>query len=293
MNIKTLLLTDILIDQQLQTRAAMNAEVVKEYQEAIEAMQEFPPVTVFNEGKNYFLADGWHRIRAYRNLDRDRISAKVYVGSHRDAFLHALSANAEHGLRRSQFDKRRAVQMALEDKEIGQKTNREIAKLCRVSHTYVNRVRESLKPKAQSQELASKTSNWPKSEAKVETFPPDTPDEDESYGSYTELDEALDTNAALAEEIERLNDRLAVSALAGTEEEKAQAAATIESLRTEVKLLTVERDSLRFSRDTCMNENAELKSQCAKYSAVIKKLNKQLEQLETELQFYRAVEGAS
>lgn len=97
----------------------------------------------------------------------------------------------------------------------------------------------------------------------------------------------------MAEEIERLNDRLAVSALAGTEEEKAQAAATIESLRTEVKLLTVERDSLRFSRDTCMNENAELKSQCAKYSAVIKKLNKQLEQLETELQFYRAVEGAS
>ena len=291
MTIQSLLINQITLDHSLQSRSAMNESTISDYQEIIETSLELPPVTVFHDGEKHYLADGWHRLEAHKRAGRDRVIADIKDGSHRDAFLHALSANATHGLRRSQSDKRRAVQMALEDDEIGRQTNREIAKLCKVSHTFVNSTRESLKQKANRRELVVKTSNWPKTEAKVETFPHDLSDEDILHEPYTYHDEALDTITALAEENERLIDRLAITALDATEEEKSQAAETINNLRSDLKLLTIERNSLRDSRNSYQYENAELKRQCAKYLAVIKKLNEQIASLQDELSFYRAIGG--
>ena len=291
MTIQTLMINQITVDHGLQTREAIHDVTIKEYQEAIEATAELPPVTVFHDDNDYRLADGFHRLQAYKNLGRDRISAKVISGGRRDAFLHALAANAEHGLRRSQSDKRRAVQMALEEGEIGQKTNREIANLCKVSHTFVASVRSASEPKIDKKPNKSAASNWPKPDNKVATLPHDLSDDDISHDSYTEHDEALDTITDLAEENQRLNDRLAIAAMDATEEEKAMAAGTIESLRQEVRLLTTECNSLKDSRNSYQNENAELKQQCQKYQAVMKKLNQQIDSLQDELSFYREVGG--
>lgn len=128
--------------------------------------------------------------------------------------------------------------------------------------------------------------------SKVATLPYDMSDQDISYEPYTDHDEALNTITALADENERLNDRLAIEALDATKEEKNKAAETISTVRAELNLMTVERDNLKASRNTYQNENAELKMQCSKYLAVIKKLNEQLEKREAELEFYRAVGGA-
>jgi len=52
------------------------------------------------------------------------------------------AANAAHGIRRSNADKRRAVEMLLSDEEWRQLSNIRNARRCVVSHTFVNSVRE-------------------------------------------------------------------------------------------------------------------------------------------------------
>lgn len=63
-------------------------------------------------------------------------------GGLRDAILHSAGANAAHGLRRTNADKRRAVLMLLEDGEWSQWSDREIGRQCVVDHKTVTRLRE-------------------------------------------------------------------------------------------------------------------------------------------------------
>lgn len=62
-------------------------------------------------------------------------------GGLRDAILHSAGANATHGLRRTNDDKRRAVLMLLQDNEWGQWNNSEIGRRCAVDHKTVARLR--------------------------------------------------------------------------------------------------------------------------------------------------------
>jgi hypothetical protein len=55
------------------------------------------------------------------------IEAEVYQGTKRDAFLACLKANGKHGKPRTPDERRYVVQMALEDIELGEKTDTEIA----------------------------------------------------------------------------------------------------------------------------------------------------------------------
>ena len=290
MTIKTLLINEISVDPNLQSRVAINQNVVNDYADAIQSTDTLPPLTVFHDGICYFLADGFHRLQAHKKLGRDRVSVEVMEGGRRDAFIFALSANAEHGLRRSHADKRRAAQMALEDPELGQCSNREIAKLCKVSHSFVNATRESLKAKPCIKASVAQT-NWPKPEPRVETFPHELSDEDILQESYTELDEARDMNKSLAEELELANDRVAIAALDATEEEKHLYAKTLEDLRAENKTLSIMNHTLTISRDEQMNKNSELIRQCNYLDNRNKKLNQQITKLQDELSFYRSAGG--
>lgn len=65
-------------------------------------------------------------------------------GGLRDVILHSAGANAAHGLRRTNADKRRAVLMLLQDHEWGAWANREIARRCAVSADLVGVVRRDL-----------------------------------------------------------------------------------------------------------------------------------------------------
>jgi outer membrane murein-binding lipoprotein Lpp len=58
--------------------------------------------------------------------------------------LHSVGANAVHGLRRSNDDKRNAVTMLLNDAEWTNLSDREIARACAVSHNFVSEVRKSI-----------------------------------------------------------------------------------------------------------------------------------------------------
>lgn len=90
-----------------------------------------------------WLADGFHRVAAARQAGLVDIEAIVHDGGRREALLHAVGANARHGLRRGNADKRRAVELPLADAEWGAKSSNWIAQTCGVSQPFVAQVRES------------------------------------------------------------------------------------------------------------------------------------------------------
>lgn len=137
-------LFEIRVDGGTQSRAALSQAVIDEYAETIRDGSDFPPVTVFHDGKEYWLADGFHRIEAYRKAGAIEIEADIRQGEKREAILFSVGANAAHGLRRTNDDKRRAVMTLLYDKEWSLWSDREIATQCRVSHTFVAKQRNDL-----------------------------------------------------------------------------------------------------------------------------------------------------
>lgn len=135
----------IRLDGGTQSRAAINEATVAEYVEAMgDENTVFPPITVYFDGRDYWLADGFHRLEAWRRIGRTDIPADVRQGDRRRAILHSVAANSAHGLRRSNEDKRRAVLTLLEDAEWSQWSDREIARRCAVSHPFVANLRASL-----------------------------------------------------------------------------------------------------------------------------------------------------
>jgi len=124
--------------------AGIDPAVVADYADAMEAGATFPPIIVFFDGTQYWPGDGFHRIEAARRIDRAAISADVRKGGQRDALLLAASANATHGLRRTQADKRQSIETLLRDPEWSRWSDREIGKACAVDHKTVGKVRREL-----------------------------------------------------------------------------------------------------------------------------------------------------
>jgi len=138
-------LSYIAADPDLQPRAGMNLETIEDYASDMRRGVQFPPLVVFHDGKSsYWLADGFHRLGAARAIGSKTILCEVRHGGKREALLYSVGCNAAHGQRRSNDDKRLAVSKLLKDKKWGKWSDREIAKRCHVSHTFVDNLRTSL-----------------------------------------------------------------------------------------------------------------------------------------------------
>lgn len=135
-------LTAIRVDGGTQPRAQTEENVIQEYADAMREGVQFPKVIVFYDGAAYWLADGFHRVEAAKRVGHTDIAAEVRQGTQRDAILFSVGANADHGLRRTNFDKQRAVQRLLSDDEWANWSNREIARRCAVSESLVRSLRE-------------------------------------------------------------------------------------------------------------------------------------------------------
>ena len=166
-------LSNIRIDGGTQSRACINEHVVTDYAEAIQAGTQFPSVIVYFDGSVYWLADGFHRVQAYQRAGVERVSAEVRQGTQRDAILYSVGANASHGLRRTNEDKRRAVETLLSDAEWSKWSDREIARRCSVSSPMVAGLRPKLTVKVYSEEpdsLAEKVVDEMQGAAKARTY---------------------------------------------------------------------------------------------------------------------------
>jgi uncharacterized ParB-like nuclease family protein len=139
--VKKLNLNAIRTDGGTQPRERINMDVVGDYAEAIKVGIEFPPVIVFHDGAEYWLADGFHRFHAHKQAGKASIEAEVRAGTLLDAKLLAVGANGSHGLRRTNDDKRRAVQMVLDEPAWKDWSDRNIAEACGVSAPFVASIR--------------------------------------------------------------------------------------------------------------------------------------------------------
>ena len=136
-------INSIIVRGEIQQRKQLDEECIKEYVEAIADGADFPPVDVYDDGESLFLADGFHRVEAYRQTGIATVAVTIHKGTKRDAILHAVGANATHGLRRTNDDKRKAVLTLLNDSEWGQWSDTAIAKRIGVTQPFVSKVRRN------------------------------------------------------------------------------------------------------------------------------------------------------
>lgn len=133
----------IRIDGGTQMRAVIDDETVAEYAERYRTGAKMPPLVVFYDGADYWLADGFHRVQALLASETPNALCEIHSGTQRDAVLYACGANAVHGIRRTNADKRRAVETMLRDPEWVRWPDNRIARQCGVSQPFVSALRSS------------------------------------------------------------------------------------------------------------------------------------------------------
>jgi len=237
-------LTAIRVDGGTQSRLELNQEVVNEYAEHMKEGGAFPPVIVFQDGANYWLADGFHRFFATKKNKGKTIQAEVQVGTQEEAILFSFSANSNRGLRMSSADKRNIVMRMLMSKTWGHWADAAIARHVGVTGMTVGRVRKDL--------------NKPEKEKKVkvpkeEIYRPQAVENDDSM-----VKELSETVGQLADENARLKDKIALGQWDATEIEKIDVEELIADLREQIRILEIDNKALRESRDMYQARNAEL-----------------------------------
>lgn len=137
---KKIKLSEIVTDAGTQVRAGLNETTVADYAEALADGAKFPPVIVFHDGSHYIAADGFHRIHAAVRNGATQIECDVRKGGKTDALKFALGCNAHHGLRRTNADKRHAVEIALHG--FPNVSTVAIARMCLVGDELVAEIRK-------------------------------------------------------------------------------------------------------------------------------------------------------
>jgi hypothetical protein len=125
-----------------QSRAQVNKEHIADLAELIKAGKRLPPITVYSDKQETWLADGYHRLQAHVEAGKRSIKADVKRGSKDDAAWAGCGANQAHGLRRTNADKRKAVQIALKLKP--DMSDRAVAEHCGVTNHLVAELRREM-----------------------------------------------------------------------------------------------------------------------------------------------------
>jgi len=262
--IKQIKISAIRIDGGTQARLKLDYDVVKEYAECMKDGDKFPPVTVFHDGSEYWLANGFHRYFATKSNGELEIECEVKQGTLDDAVLYAFSADGRQGLSRSAEDNRNIIIRMIQHPVWGKWSNAEIAKHVGVSKMTVGRVKASLekdKPAPTKKKYKDKhgnestieTKNIGKTkEKKVKKEEPTTESDDQIV---RELTDAL---TAVSQENTLLKDKIAIGQWDASEIEKIDAEELIAELREQIRILEIDNKALRESRDTFQNRNSEL-----------------------------------
>jgi hypothetical protein len=265
---KEINISDIRIDGGTQIRKELNLDKVNEYAQQMDDGVEFPPITVFFDGSSTWLAEGFHRLSSERQRGSTTIKANVINGTIEDATLFALGSN-KHGLNMSAEDYRRSIEIMLKHPKWSTWSNAQIAKHIGVSAMTVGRVKKEREPLStkvmktyvdkhgnESTMDTSKIGKKPKDEPKEETK--DEPSEKTYDPTEEKMRELIDTIESLADENTILRDKIAVGQWNASEIEKIDIEETVANLREQIRILEIDNQALRESRDMFQNRNAEL-----------------------------------
>jgi hypothetical protein len=282
--VKKLNILTIRTDGGTQPRLELDQDVVKDFAEKMRDGAVFPPVVVFNDGSENWLADGFTRFFATKSNGGTTIEAEVRQGTLREAKMYARKANNKHGRPLTSNDIRHNLFDMFEDEEYSLWSNNKIAKELDLSSMTVGRARvafqEKTKQPKQPVSYTDKHGNQKtmNTENIGKTKKPTTkPDHslgalDPSSELTQKVNELSTTVTTLAEENIALRDQIAVGQWDASEIEKVDVEETLRELREQVRVLEIENKSLRESRDMYQNRNAELMRSLKAANAKLKKL---------------------
>ncbi len=133
-------IAQIRVDGGTQTRANVSEKVVARFGRAMKRGDEFPPVHVFFDGEQHWMADGFHRIKARKEGGHEDIQAVVERGTARDAFLYALATTGSRNL--SLAERKVCAWRLLRDPEWSEWSDRTIGRQCGIDHKTVGKLRK-------------------------------------------------------------------------------------------------------------------------------------------------------
>jgi len=286
---KTLNLLNIRIDGGTQARAKLNQDVVAEYAEKMRDGEVFPPVTVFFDGSDYWLADGFHRYFGTKSNGKTSIDADVENGTVQEARKYSWKANSKRGLQLSSEDYKNIICEMYKDEETKKWSSRQIAEWVGVSHTYVSKIKNSLETvvsentekkyiNKHGKESVMKTEkigkSKPKSKDKPKTTAPDlTMVKQEVVVELNEkIDELAQTVNVLADENTVMRDKIAIGQWDASEIEKIDAEQRMADLREQIRVLEADNKAIRQSRDMFQNRNSELMKTVKALQSKLKKM---------------------
>ena len=149
----------LICDPQVQVRVhGIDLDKVDQYATVMDIARDdgepypFPPIVVFRERGQLYLADGFHRVEAARAVGYTALAADLRPGGLQGAIEYAEEANLAHGISLSNEDKKNILGRRLARGAWSEQTsNREIGRAFGVSHTTVSRWIAELSEMAQQQ----------------------------------------------------------------------------------------------------------------------------------------------
>jgi hypothetical protein len=281
-----LALYKIRIDGNTQARIKLNQDVVNEYAEHLKDGDKFPPMVVYHDGADHWLADGFHRYFAYKLNKETMVEVEVIAGTVEDAQEYSFSANqgSKRGLSNSPEDNRNIITRMLQSPRWSLWSDVVIAKHIGVSLSTVKRVKSSLELPEQEtvkyvkdgKELEMKVNKVKRAQRPVGTKP-DSSTINEDKIAIDNLNDQLsglsETINELSTENTTLKDKIAIGQWDASEMEKLDVEDTIKELREQVRVLEIDNKALRESRDMYQNRNSELMAKVNSLQAKLKKFN--------------------
>jgi hypothetical protein len=238
---RILKLDKIRLDGNTQPRVELDEYLISEYQEAYSREAQMPPLQVMFDGASYWLWDGFHRRWAAERAGLEKLPCFVTEGTQRDAQWASYGANVDHGLRRTNADKAKAVTAALKHPKGVKKSDQKIADHCGVDPVTVAKYRKLLESTLEIPESQSRvgkdgrtlnTENIGKRSIQPEIEVPCVPRDDFNDDEATE--KAVDTvvERTIADHLRSvINDALSK----WPAESPALVAAILENIATEIR----------------------------------------------------------
>lgn len=183
-DVEKIALEKLTIDPEIQQRAEISEVAVAEYAESLDKL---PPITVYHDSATRWVVKGFHRYHAHVKAGAKEIACEVVFGTKRDAILAAVSDNADHGLRRSVADKRKAVMTLVNDEEWSKRSANWLAETAKVSYSFVKGILDERRGRDGSS-TGKDGKNYGNSRKPIPVPEPDDADDDSADSTGWEVD---------------------------------------------------------------------------------------------------------
>lgn len=151
-------LADLRLNDRYRVRAEQDQATIEAYAQAMRNGAEFPPIYVYFTGSDDYVVDGWHRYEAAKLASLAAMPAVRIVGGLEALYRVQAEANAQHGRRRTNADKRRVISLLLADEDHVTQSDRGLAQLASVDHKTVSSVRREMEKRGDIEPQATRRS---------------------------------------------------------------------------------------------------------------------------------------